>query len=104
MAISTAAKMMSDHLELFRGTAEDVEIVVEKEEDSKGKISDILIENLDLSVRSYNSLKRMGINLVEDLTRKTEKEMLKMRNLGIKSFEEVKFKLEELGLSFHEDE
>ena len=102
-ATSSAAKILSDHLRLFMGLTDklnNVEIMVEKEEEAKDKILDMTIEELDLSVRSYNCLKRAGINSVEELTQKTEEDMIKVRNLGRKSLEEVEFKLKNLGLSF----
>lgn len=102
-ATSSAAKILSDHLRLFMGLTDklnSVEILVEKEEEAKDKILEMTIEELDLSVRSYNCLKRAGINSVEELTQKTEEDMIKVRNLGRKSLEEVEFKLKDLGLSF----
>ena len=82
----------------------DVEIMVEKEEDKKEKMLEMTIEELDLSVRSYNCLKRANINTVEELTQKTEEDMMKVRNLGKKSLEEVVTKLANLGLSLRESE
>ena len=82
----------------------DVEIMVEKEEDKKEKVLEMTIEELDLSVRSYNCLKRAGINTVQELTQKTEEEMMKVRNLGRKSLEEVQQKLEALNLSLKQNE
>jgi len=105
-ATSLAAKIMSEHLQLFIGlteTANDVEIMVEKEEEKKDKVMDMTIEELDLSVRSYNCLKRAGINTVEELIQRNEEEMMKVRNLGKKSLEEVVNKLNELGLSLRKD-
>jgi len=102
-ATSLAAKILSAHLRLFMGLTDklnNVEIMVEKEEEAKDKILEMTIEELDLSVRSYNCLKRAGINSVEELTQKTEEDMIKVRNLGRKSLEEVEFKLKELGLGF----
>lgn len=102
-AVSLAARILSEHLAIFVNlTAQPagVEIMVEREEENKGKVLDMPIEELDLSVRSYNCLKRAGINTVEELTRKTEEDMMKVRNLGKKSLEEVKQKLASLGLSF----
>ncbi|HEY8908890.1 MAG TPA: DNA-directed RNA polymerase subunit alpha [Desulfosporosinus sp.] len=102
-ATSNAAKILSDHLRLFMGLTDKlntVEVLVEKEEDAKDKILEMTIEELDLSVRSYNCLKRAGINSVEELTQKTEEDMIKVRNLGRKSLEEVEFKLRDLGLLF----
>lgn len=100
-AISLAAKIMNEHLNLFITLTEhvnDVEIMVQKEEDKKEKVLEMTIEELDLSVRSYNCLKRAGINTVDELAQKTEEDMMKVRNLGRKSLEEVQKKLEELGL------
>jgi len=101
-ATSLGAKILSEHLNLFITLTDhvnDVEIMVEKEEDKKEKVLEMTIEELDLSVRSYNCLKRAGINTVEELTQKTEEDMMKVRNLGKKSLEEVQQKLAELGLS-----
>jgi len=81
-----------------------VEIMVEKEEDKKEKVLEMTIEELDLSVRSYNCLKRAGINTVEELTKRTEDDMMKVRNLGKKSLEEVKHKLAELDLTLKPSE
>lgn len=100
-AISLAAKIMNEHLNLFITLTEhvnDVEIMVHKEEDKKEKMLEMTIEELDLSVRSYNCLKRAGINTVQELTMKSEEDMMKVRNLGKKSLEEVQKKLAELGL------
>lgn len=105
--VSLAAKIMTEHLMLFVNlsqTAGKAEIMVEKEEESKNKILEMTIEELDLSVRSYNCLKRAGINSVEELTRKTEEDMMKVRNLGRKSLEEVDQKLVSLGLSLRKSE
>ncbi|MGD8192748.1 DNA-directed RNA polymerase subunit alpha [Brevibacillus ginsengisoli] len=101
-AVSLGAKIMTEHLNLFVGLtdeAKDAEIMVEKEEDKKEKVLEMTIEELDLSVRSYNCLKRAGINTVQELTQKSEEDMMKVRNLGRKSLEEVQEKLAELGLS-----
>lgn len=101
-AISLGAKILSEHLNLFINLtdhAKDTEIMVEKEETKKEKVLEMTIEELDLSVRSYNCLKRAGINTVEDLISKTEEDMMKVRNLGRKSLEEVVQKLDVLGLS-----
>ena len=101
-ALSLSAKILSDHLKLFIGLTEtmnEVEVMVEKEEEEKDKILDMTIEELDLSVRSYNCLKRAGINTVEELIQKTVEDMMKVRNLGKKSLEEVENKLASLGLS-----
>ena len=100
--VSIGAKIMEEHLKLFinlTDNIEEVNIMVEKEEDQKGKALEMSIEELELSVRSFNCLKRASINTVEELTKKTEEEMMKVRNLGKKSLDEVKHKLEELGLS-----
>ncbi len=102
-ATSLAAKILSEHLRLFMGLTDklnNIEIMVEKEEEAKDKILVMTIEELDLSVRSYNCLKRAGINSVEELTQKTEEDMIKVRNLGRKSLEEVEHKLNELSLGF----
>ena len=101
-AISLGAKVMSEHLNLFidlSDHAKNAEIMVEKEETKKEKVLEMTIEELDLSVRSYNCLKRAGINTVEDLTNRTEEDMMKVRNLGRKSLEEVVNKLKGLGLA-----
>ncbi|SHJ88741.1 DNA-directed RNA polymerase subunit alpha [Anaerobranca californiensis DSM 14826] len=106
-AISLAAKIMKEHLELFidlTHTVSEIEVMVEKEENQKEKAYQMTIEELDFSVRSYNCLKRAGINYVEELTQKTEAEMMKVRNLGRKSLEEVIQKLNELGLSLKKEE
>ncbi len=101
-SISLGAKILSKHLSLFVNLTEkvdEVEITAEKDEDEREKILDMTIEELDLSVRSYNCLKRAGINTVGELTQKTEEDMMKVRNLGRKSLEEVQNKLAELKLS-----
>ena len=106
-ATSLAAKILVEHLSLFinlTANVSDVEIMVEKEEDKKEKVLEMTIEELDLSVRSYNCLKRAGINTVEELTQKTEEEMMKVRNLGRKSLEEVQQKLAALDLSLKKNE
>ncbi len=106
-AVSLAAKVLSEHLNLFIDLSENArttEIMVTKEDDSKEKTLEMTIEELDLSVRSFNCLKRAGINTVEDLTNKTEEEMMKVRNLGRKSLEEVFQKLEELGFALKPSE
>lgn len=106
-AVSLAAKIMNDLLMLFVDLSEEAkntEIVKEKEESKKEKVLEMTIEDLDLSVRSYNCLKRAGINTVEDLANKTEEEMMKVRNLGRKSLDEVKYKLHALGLALKEEE
>lgn len=99
--MSLAAKVLEEHLKLFIDLSEhigNVEIMVEKEEDKKEKVLEMTIEELDLSVRSYNCLKRAGINTVEELSNKSEEDMMKVRNLGKKSLEEVIQKLNELDL------
>ena len=101
-AVSLGAKILNEHLNLFvdlSDNAKNTEIMVEKEEGKKEKVLELSIEELDLSVRSYNCLKRAGINTVEDLANKTEEDMMKVRNLGRKSLEEVLKKMEELGLA-----
>lgn len=106
-AVSLAAKVLSEHLNLFIDLSENArnaEIMVTKEDDSKEKTLEMTIEELDLSVRSFNCLKRAGINTVEDLTNKTEEEMMKVRNLGRKSLEEVFQKLQELGFQLKPSE
>jgi DNA-directed RNA polymerase subunit alpha len=106
-AVSSAAKIINEHLKLFMGLTEKVSdevMMVEKEEEKKDKILDMTIEELDLSVRSYNCLKRAGINTVEELIQRTEEEMMKVRNLGKKSLEEVTQKLDELGLFLRKSE
>jgi len=106
-AVSLGAKILNEHLNLFISLTEhvnDVEIMVEKEEDEKEKVLEMTIEELDLSVRSYNCLKRAGINTVEELTYKTEEDMMKVRNLGKKSLDEVSKKLAELGLSLRKND
>jgi DNA-directed RNA polymerase subunit alpha len=99
--VSIGAKIMQEHLNLFIQLTEDtnsLEIMVEKEQDQKEKALEMTIEELELSVRSFNCLKRAAINTVEELTHKSEDDMMKVRNLGKKSLDEVKLKLEELGL------
>lgn len=107
-AISLAAKVMTGHLELFvdlSETAKNTQVMVEKEESKKEKVLEMPIEELELSVRSYNCLKRAGIVNVEDLANKSEADMMKVRNLGKKSLDEVTNKLHSLGLDFvKEDE
>ena len=106
-ALSLAAKVMTEHLELFidlSETTKSTQVMVEKEEFKKEKVLETSIEELELSVRSFNCLKRAGISTVEDLTNKTEDEMMKVRNLGKKSLDEVTEKLHSLGLSFKEDD
>jgi len=106
-AISLAAKVLIEHFKLFMtltNHANDVEVMVEKEDDKKEKVLEMTIEELDLSVRSYNCLKRAGINTVHELTQKTMEDMMKVRNLGKKSLEEVERKLKDLDLSLKSTE
>ena len=105
--VSIGAKIMQEHLNLFielADSTEDMEIMVEKEEDQIEKALEMTIEELELSVRSFNCLKRAGINTVEELTQKSEEDMMKVRNLGKKSLDEVKLKLAELGLGLRESD
>ena len=104
-AVSLAAKVLSEHLNLFIDLSENAktaEVMVEKENDEKEKVLEMNIDELELSVRSYNCLKRAGINTVEELTNRTAEDMMKVRNLGRKSLEEVLAKLKELGLSLNQ--
>lgn len=106
-SLSLAAKILTEHLNIFVDLSDEArhaEIMVEKEEAEKEKMLVMTIEELDLSVRSYNCLKRAGINTIQELTNKTESEMMKVRNLGRKSLEEVKNKLSNLELSLREDD
>ena len=106
-AVSLAAKVLFEHLTLFVDLSENAkaaEVMVEKEDDEKEKVLEMNIDELELSVRSYNCLKRAGINTVEELTNKTPEDMMKVRNLGRKSLEEVLAKLKELGLSLKSSE
>ena len=106
-ALSLAAKVMTGHLELFidlSETTKNTQVMVEKEESKKGKVLEMSIEELELSVRSFNCLKRAGIATVEDLINKSETDMMKVRNLGKKSFDEVTAKLHSLGLDFAKEE
>ncbi|GAA0503704.1 DNA-directed RNA polymerase subunit alpha [Salinibacillus aidingensis] len=106
-AVSLGAKVFTEHLNIFVGLtdeAQNAEIMVEKEEDQKEKVLEMTIEELDLSVRSYNCLKRAGINSVQELTQKSEEDMMKVRNLGRKSLDEVKYKLADLGLGLRNDD
>ena len=106
-ATSLSAKILSEHLKLFTGltsNTDEVKIVEEKEENKEDKLKEMTIEELDLSVRSYNCLKRAGINTVGELIQRNEEDMMKVRNLGKKSLEEVIQKLEELGLSLRKDD
>ena len=103
-AVSLAAKVLSEHLNSFIDLSENAktaEIMVEKEDNVKEKVLEMNIDELELSVRSYNCLKRAGINTVEELTNRTSEDMMKVRNLGRKSLEEVLAKLKELGLSLN---
>jgi DNA-directed RNA polymerase subunit alpha len=103
-AISLAAKVLSEHLGLFidlSDHAKVTEVLIEKDEEDKEKVLEMSIDELELSVRSYNCLKRAGINTVEELTNKTSEDMMKVRNLGRKSLEEVLMKLKELGLALN---
>ena len=106
-ALSLAAKVMTSHLELFIDLSEatrNTQVMIEKEENKKEKVLEMTIEDLELSVRSFNCLKRAGISTVEDITNMTESEMMKVRNLGKKSLDEVTFKLHSLGLDFTKEE
>ena len=106
-ALSLAAKVMTGHLELFIDLSEatrNTQVMIEKEESKKEKVLETSIEELELSVRSFNCLKRAGIATVEDLTNKSESDMMKVRNLGKKSLDEVIAKLHSLGLSFAEED
>ena len=106
-AVSLAAKVLSEHLSLFIDLSENAktaEVMVEKEDDEKEKVLEMSIDELELSVRSYNCLKRAGINTVEELCNRTSEDMMKVRNLGRKSLEEVLAKLKELGLQLNPSE
>jgi DNA-directed RNA polymerase subunit alpha len=106
-AVSLAAKVLSEHLSLFIDLSENakqIPIMVEHEDDEKEKVLEMSIDELELSVRSYNCLKRAGINTVEELCSKTSDDMMKVRNLGRKSLEEVLAKLKELGLQLQPSE
>ena len=106
-ALSLAAKVMTGHLELFidlSETTKNTQVMIEKEESKKEKVLEMSIEDLELSVRSFNCLKRAGISTVEDLTNKSEADMMKVRNLGKKSLDEVVAKLHALGLDFAPEE
>ena len=105
--VSIGAKIMQEHLNLFielTDSTDAMEIMVEKEEDQKEKALEMTIEELELSVRSFNCLKRAAINTVEELTHRSEEDMMKVRNLGKKSLDEVKHKLEELGLGLRQSD
>ena len=106
-AVSLAAKILTEHLNLFVDLSDagsNTEIMVEKDDKGKEKVLEMTIEELDLSVRSFNCLKRAGINTVEDLINKSEEEMMKVRNLGRKSLEEVIRKMNSLGFNLHKDD
>ena len=106
-AVSLGAKILTDHLNLFvdlSDVARETETMIVKNDDSKTKILEMTIEELDLSVRSFNCLKRASINTVEDLTNRSEEDMMRVRNLGKKSLEEVINKLDSLGLSLRKDD
>ena len=106
-AVSLAAKILTEHLAMFVNLTEEAQntqVMVEKEETHKEKMLDKTIEELDLSVRSYNCLKRAGIETVKDLTERTENDMMKVRNLGQKSLEEIKEKLADLGVTFRQED
>ena len=106
-ALSLAAKVMTGHLELFidlSETAKNTQVMIEKEENKKEKVLEMSIEDLELSVRSFNCLKRANIATVEDIAKMTESEMMKVRNLGKKSLDEVTYKLHSLGLDFAKEE
>ncbi len=103
-AVSLAAKVLSDHLKSFINLSDktsNIPVMAEKEENDKDKVLEMNIDELELSVRSYNCLKRAGINTVEELCNRTSEDMMKVRNLGRKSLEEVLAKLKELGLSLN---
>ena len=106
-AVSLSAKIMNDYLALFINLAENVgglEMMVEKEAEQKVKVLEMTIDELDLSVRSYNCLKRAGINTVDELIQRDEVDMMKVRNLGRKSLDEVRQRLASLGLSLNKSE
>ena len=106
-AISLAAKILTEHLEMFVNLTEeakDAKVMVEREETHQEKVLDKTIEELDLSVRSYNCLKRADIQTVKDLTERTEADMMKGRNLGQKFLEEIKLKLADMGVGFRQED
>ena len=106
-AVSLAAKVLSEHLNLFidlSEAAQQADVMIEKADDAKEKVLEMNIDELELSVRSFNCLKRAGINTVEELTNRTPEDMMKVRNLGRKSLEEVLAKLKELGLQLNQGE
>jgi DNA-directed RNA polymerase subunit alpha len=104
-AVSLAAKVLSEHLNLFIDLSENaktVDVMIDKKDDEKGKVLNMNIDELELSVRAYNCLKRAGINTVEELVNRTPEDMMKVRNLGRKSLEEVLLKLKNLGLQLNQ--
>lgn len=106
-ALSLSAKILTEHLDIFvdlTDVAQKAEIMVEKEETQRERVLEMTIEEMDLSVRSYNCLKRAGINTVQELTTKSEPDMIKVRNLGRKSLDEVKMKLRDLGLGLRKED
>lgn len=106
-AVSLGAKILNDHLKLFIDLSEnalDTDVLIEKDDNSREKVLEMTIEELDLSVRSFNCLKRAGINTVEDLTNKSEDDMMKVRNLGKKSLDEVVAKLDSLGFALRKED
>ncbi len=106
-AVSLGAKILNDHLKLFIDLSENefmADVLVEKDDNSREKVLEMTIEELDLSVRSFNCLKRAGINTVEDLTNKSEDDMMKVRNLGKKSLDEVVAKLDSLGFALRKED
>ena len=106
-AVSLGAKILNDHLKLFIDLSENefmTDVLVEKDDNSREKVLEMTIEELDLSVRSFNCLKRAGINTVEDLTNRSEDDMMKVRNLGKKSLDEVIAKLDSLGFTLRKEE
>lgn len=106
-AVSLGAKILNDHLKLFIELSENefmADVLVEKDDNSREKVLEMTIEELDLSVRSFNCLKRAGINTVEDLTNKSEDDMMKVRNLGKKSLDEVVAKLDSLGFALRKED
>ena len=105
-AMSLSAKIMTEHLDIFVNLTDEAKTLKSwlKRRNTKRKMLEMTIEELDLSVRSYNCLKRAGINTVQELTNKSEPEMIKVRNLGRKSLEEVKVKLHDLGLGLRKDD
>jgi DNA-directed RNA polymerase subunit alpha len=106
-AVSFGAKILNEHLNLFVDLSDEAintEIMVEKDDNSKAKVLEMTIEDLDISVRSFNCLKRANINTVEDLISKSESDMMKVRNLGRKSLDEVVAKLSSLGLALRKED